>query len=343
MAREQERTAPAPARAISAVICAYTERRWDDIVAAVESLREQTVPTDEIILVIDHNQDLLQRAVRDLDSVAVIPNDGPRGLSGARNAGIARATGQVVLFLDDDAVAAPDWSARLCRWLSVPTVLGAGGASLPLWSGSIPRWLPEEFYWTVGCRYRGLPEQVSQVRNLFGGCMAVRREVFEVAGGFSSGVGRDLTTASGCEETELCIRASQRLPDHLWLYDPEAVIHHRVPEDRTRWRYFIRRCYAEGKSKALVAGLVGEDAALSAERAYTFRVLPVGVVRGVLHALTGDSYGLLRSAAIVAGLGTTALGYAVTRFYYGDQLRAADSSGKGAPSSSGQPAGEIAE
>lgn len=285
-------------------------RRWDDLVAAVDSLRYQTTPLEEIIVVVDHNEELLQRAQSELAGVVVVANGAGPGLSNARNTGAERARGQVVLFLDDDAVAEADCVEALCRPLALPDVLGVGGNPVPLWAGRIPRWLPEEFYWTVGCSYRGLPTDVAPVRNLIGCCMAVRRKVFETVGGFVPGVGRDLSTASGCEETELCIRASQRWQRGVWLYDPEAVVQHRVPESRATWRYFVQRCYAEGKSKALVAQLVGESDALASERTYTFRTLPLGVLTGILDTARGDYWGLARSAAIVAGLLTTGLGYA---------------------------------
>ena len=36
---------------LAIVVCAYTEKRWDDIVAAIESLRSQTVTAGEIVLI----------------------------------------------------------------------------------------------------------------------------------------------------------------------------------------------------------------------------------------------------------------------------------------------------
>src|SRR5579862_4500875 len=49
---------------VSVVICAYTEKRWDELLAAIDSVQRQTVPPKDVIVVIDHNSDLLQR-VRD--------------------------------------------------------------------------------------------------------------------------------------------------------------------------------------------------------------------------------------------------------------------------------------
>src|SRR4051794_23050063 len=97
----------------SVVICAYTERRWDDLCAAVGSVAAQSPPPAEILVVCDHNAELLDRVRRELPGVVAVDGNGPRGLSGARNAGVAAARGDVVAFLDDDAVAAPDWLACL--------------------------------------------------------------------------------------------------------------------------------------------------------------------------------------------------------------------------------------
>ena len=79
--------------------------------------------------------------------------------------------------------------------------------------------------------------------------------------------------------------------------------------DRARWRYFRRRCWAEGLSKAAVARSVGSEAALECERSYVTRTLPTGVGRGLADALRGDRFGVARSGAIVAGLMITAGGY----------------------------------
>ncbi|EQD33462.1 glycosyl transferase family 2, partial [mine drainage metagenome] len=72
----------------------------------------------------------------------------------------------------------------------------------------------------VGCSYLGQPEQVSEVRNLLGSNMSVRREVFERVGMFSDSLGRLGKNPTGCEETELCIRAAHGVPGGKVLYDP---------------------------------------------------------------------------------------------------------------------------
>ena len=138
----------------------------------------------------------------------------------------------------------------------------------------------------VGCTYRGMPEPGTPVRNLLGGNSSFRREAFELAGGFQNGIGRSAGKRPlGCEETEFCIRLSQRSPGSVLLFDERAMIWHLVPPDRSRFSYFQPRCYAEGLSKALVTASVGTRDGLSAERRYTTRTLPLGVARGLADAV----------------------------------------------------------
>ncbi|MEU6161125.1 glycosyltransferase family 2 protein [Streptomyces sp. NPDC047130] len=301
---------------VSVVICVYTEERWEDILAAVASVRAQSRPALETLLVVDHNpvlRERLEREYEDEPSVRVLANAGPRGLSAGRNTGIAEARAEVVAFLDDDAVADRDWLRWFTEAYDDPRVMAVGGRTEPAWaSGRRPAWFPEEFDWVVGCTYRGLPPGRVRVRNVLGGNASFRRTAFEAAGGFATGIGRDGDKRPlGCEETELCIRLSRALPAAVLLIDDRAVIHHRVPAVRERFGYFRTRTYAEGLSKALVARSVGADKGLESERRYATRVLPAGVARGLADAVRGRPGGAGRAGAIVAGALVTAAGYAV--------------------------------
>ncbi len=294
----------------SVIICAYTEDRWDDLIASVESVKLQTLPPREIIVVIDHNPGLLKRVQEQVPGVVVVENTQAHGLSGARNSGIAVAQSRIVAFLDDDAMAIPGWLMSLSEAFTDPQVLGTGGPVTPLWLEREPAWFPEEFYWVVGCTYRGMPNTLQTIRNPIGANMSFKREVFEVVGGFRHEIGRVGIRPLGCEETELCIRARQEWPERSFLYQPQASIFHRVPGNRTSWRYFCSRCYSEGISKAFVSQYVGAKDGLASERIYTFRTLPQGVLHGVIDALFHrDLSGFVRAGAILSGLAVTAVGY----------------------------------
>lgn len=291
---------------VSVVVCAYTEARWAALSEAVEAALAQS--PDELVVVIDHNDHLLERARRQFPTAVVTPNAGRRGLSGARNTGIEVSAGEVVVFLDDDACPRPGWLTRIIDAFADPSVIGAGGVAIPRWEQTEPAWIPSEFYWVVGCSYRGLPDRLVPIRNPIGANMAFRRSVFDQIGGFSDGIGRVGRTPLGCEETELAIRATERVGGRI-VQVPDAVVDHLVPVDRTRWSYFCRRCWAEGISKAIVTRSVGHDMALESERGYVARTLPSGIARGLRDLTRGDMGGLARAAAIVAGLLITAAGY----------------------------------
>ncbi len=297
---------------ISVVICAYSEKRWHDLQAAVKSIQQQTLLPGEIILVIDHNPGLLKQVREHIPGVVVVENMEAHGLSGARNSGIAVAKSQIIAFLDDDAVATPDWLIKLSEGFTDPQVLGIGGPVIPLWSDKAPPWLPEEFYWVVGCTYRGMPQSEQAIRNPIGANMAFRHEVFDIVGSFRSGIGRVGTYPVGCEETELCIRARQHWPGRMFLYQPQATVFHRISSNRTHWHYFYSRCYAEGISKAVVTRYVGVKDALASEYTYTIRALPRGGIQSLKDALLyHDLTGFARAGAIVVGLAVTAAGYLI--------------------------------
>ena len=164
-----------------------------------------------------------------------------------------------------------------------------------------------ELDWIVGCTYTGQPTEQAEVRNLMGCNMSFRREVFERVGGFAEDIGRIGRYPLGCEETELCIRARQvygAAGEKIRIvFDPRAVVDHRVSDDRVGWAYLRRRCWAEGLSKAAVSKLVGSEDALSTERGYVARILPAAVRRELGRRQ------LTSAAAVVVALGFTSAGY----------------------------------
>jgi glycosyltransferase involved in cell wall biosynthesis len=327
---------------ITVVICAYTEARWDDTLAAVDSALAQSLPPLEVLLVVDHNLALYTRFTDRLQKTAhvrVLSNSHARGLSGGRNTGVEASEGEIIAFLDDDAVAEPDWLRWFADAFADPQVMGASGLTLPVWaSGSRPAWYPREFDWVHGASYLGMPTGRAEVRNVLGGNAAFRRSAFDVAGGFRTDIGRGSAGSSrsgaasaaagaragparlwrrlvgtrplGAEETELCIRIAQQRPGSAFLFDDRAVIHHRVPAEREGIGYFYARCWAEGLSKAQVAQRVGARDGLFTERTYVTRTLPAGVARATADALRGETAGFQRAGAIATGVLVTAAGYA---------------------------------
>lgn len=289
----------------SVIICSYTIERWPLLQLAVESVVGQP-GVNEIVVVIDHEPELLERARRHWgDRARVIANEFSQGLSGARNSGVAVAQSEIVAFLDDDAHAMDGWIENMLSAYDDERVIGCGAATVADLKGPFPGWWPHEFDWVIGCSYVGMPSRRTAVRNLMGGNMSLRRQNVLATGGFAEGVGRSGADAAGCEETDLCIRMTAMSADSQILYDPGMYVSHIVGADRLTWRYFKKRCYAEGLSKARVARRVGAASALSSERTYATRVLP----RGILRSLQRQGGGARQAAAIAAGLVLTTAGY----------------------------------
>lgn len=300
----------------AAVICCYTPLRLTATVAAVGSVLAQDVPLKTVV-VVDHHDGLLALLRAELTGrpqVRVLPSTGVPGLSGARNTGVAATEADVVLFLDDDAVAEPGWAAALLACFTDPAVMAAGGTVEPAWEGgSAPAWFPAEFGWVVGCsytgQYTGPPGGRARVRNPIGASMAVRRSAVDLVGGFSSALGRVGTLPVGCEETELCLRIDRELPGSTVLLEPASRVRHLVPVQRQRVGYAVRRCFHEGRSKAAVARIARSASGLRTEADYTRTVLPRAVARHLRRAAGGSAADARAAFTLIAGLSAAVAGF----------------------------------
>lgn len=294
---------------VTVVICCYTEQRWEQTCAAVKSALSQDPAPAQVLLVVDHNAALAARARRELTDVMVLENEGPTGLSGARNTGLRAATQPITAFLDDDAEARPGWMAALVEPYSRANVVATGGGVHPVWPEQAPRWLPAEFYWVVGCSYLGLPESGGEIRNPIGANMSMLTHLALEAGGFDEGMGRLGGNTRGCEETELSIRLTTRSPGSAVMYVPTAAVDHHVSQERLKLGYFISRCWHEGRSKADVVRLAGSGPGLERERRQAVLVIPAALLRELRRLLTGDVAAPARMTANLAGLASAAAGY----------------------------------
>jgi GT2 family glycosyltransferase len=295
---------------VSVVVCSYTQERWDLLMDVIKSVHAQTLTPHQVIVVVDHNVDLYKRLVATVQDVTLVESSGPPGLSGARNTGVGLAASGIVAFLDDDAVAAPDWLERLTALYDDLDVLAVGGRVEPAWETGRPAHFGEELDWIVGCSYRGMPKVASEVRNVIGANMSFRREVIQQVGGFNVALGRQGGKPLGCEETEICIRSSIGSPGSRVVYEPAALVRHHVPAHRGTLRYMLARSWAEGISKAQMSQVVGHKRALGPERRYVRSVLPRAIFGGVRDWSRGNEPGgLARAATVVAVLAFTAAGY----------------------------------
>ncbi|WP_196073261.1 glycosyltransferase [Nakamurella alba] len=297
--------------ALAVVVCAHTVDRLPTLRRLLGALRTELLAGDELVLVVDHHDELLDLARALFPDTLVIGNSGTRGLSDARNTGAAATSAPVVVFVDDDAFPRPGWAAAWRTAFTDPRTELAGGAVHADWQAGRPAWFPDELDWVVGCDYRGLPGDGAVIRNPIGANMAVRRDALVQAGGFHTGLGRTGRVPAGCEETALGIRvAADRGPESVRRSTSPAV-DHQVPAQRGSLKYLLRRCFHEGRSKARLAALVGTGAALSRERRFLVDTVLGGVRRGLAGAAR-EPAAAARAGVLLAGTAATALGYLTT-------------------------------
>jgi glycosyltransferase involved in cell wall biosynthesis len=305
------------APAVSVVVCTHTDRRLGLLKECVDSLAANTRPPLETIVVVDSNPELLARLAGMLPAhVTLIASEG-RGVSQARNTGIAIARGDLVAFIDDDAIAEPTWLERIAAPFADPRVAAAGGRILPRWERP-NRVLPEELLWVVGSTYAGHPVVSQPISRPIACNMVARRDVLVQLGGFPKEFGPSGPTPKSHSNEEIALAVGLRArygQDSIW-YVPDAVVHHFVPADRGTWGYLWHRCRAEGVSKADVRLRYGSSA-MDFDRSYARKTLLPAITRYARNAVLRREPGAgAKAVAGAGGLLVTAVAY-VTRLTTG--------------------------
>jgi Glycosyltransferases, probably involved in cell wall biogenesis len=245
---------------VSVVVCTYEEKRYADFCEVIESVLDQTYETVEIVLVVDGNQAVFERAhaeFGDYEDIVLHCNDENSGLSYSRTQGVELASGEVVAFLDDDAIARENWVEQLVAGYEQTDAIAVGGRMVPKWVADEPAFLPEEFYWLIGVDYEARLEDWTEVRNTFGSNMSFRMEVFEAVGGFDEQVGLTGDSQIQAEETELAMRMYDKFGRGM-LYNSDAVVAHKVFGYRTDPQWLSNRAFWQGYSKYAVKNLDAE-------------------------------------------------------------------------------------
>jgi GT2 family glycosyltransferase len=309
-------TDTATGSSVAVVVCAYTLDRIDDLTASLDAIHGQSRLPDEVVCVVDHN-DLLHERVNELavargwHGLQITANTSTQGLSGARNIGVSATNSDLVVFIDDDATADVDWLRELIEAFVDVDVAGAGGRIDPVWPELRPSWFPPHLDWTIGCSIPTLPAAGGPIRNMYGASAAFRRSALDQAGGFPTELGRVGANGAGCEETEVCIKIRQQSPQSFIVYAPKSLVAHRVTAERASVGYVLRRCRAEGRSKARLARRVGASDATGDERGYAVVILRA-VVRDLATSIRHPSR-VARAAVLVGGLWSASLSYLLER------------------------------
>ncbi len=298
----------------SVVVCTYDIKRIEDLDECIHSLLRQEYDRYEVIVVVDHNKELFSSLLRRYAKVAklkVVLNFSERGLAGSMNCGISHARGQIVCFIDDDAIADDNWLPRLeSVYGDTDEVYAVGGCTKPLWmTGRKPDYLPDEFHWMVGAMSGYLPDEVEEVRNLWSGNISYRKEVFDKVGFFLPRLGRKGDASLQGEDAEFGIRLLKATGNGV-KYAPNAIVYHKIYAERVKLRALLNRAYGQGRSKAYIRKIHNDIDALSVEKGYLKHIFRSSIEK-LKYLVTGpDSIASLKqiSFMIIATM-TTLLGF----------------------------------
>lgn len=295
---------------VSVVVCTYSLDRYDLFAECVESVLAQTYGPLDVVLVVDGNEAVHERAVSDFgdrEDVLVHCNDENRGISYSRTRGAELASGDVVAMIDDDAVAEPDWIERLVETYETTDAIAVAGYVAPDWMSEKPEFFPEEFYWLVGCTEPGFAHHLEEVRNGYGSNISYRRDAFLSVGGYDENTGRKGDKHIQAHEAPVCIRLRERYGRGM-IYAEDAVVNHKLFDYRGDFRWLVARSFWQGYSKRIMNVILPESN--GDERAYLKRLLFRSVPGRLLALVRDRSLAPAKQlAAILAFTAAVGLGY----------------------------------
>lgn len=249
----------------SVVVATY--KRYDVLPDAINSLLQQSnIDRSKLeIIVVDNTPPSERQHVENSSYVDAYITEDISGLSRARNIGIAASSGELIAFLDDDAIASPTWASEAIHHMtSSPQFKVIGGRILAKYqNGQKPTWIDsklEEFLscidWPVNT-----PTSLTEGVWIAGANMVFRRSVFDSGIGFDEQLGRNgATTLLSNDETELF--------DHIGrdsiFYIPGMTVDHVIHQSRTKPEWFRKRIFWQALSDiaADTLWLSPEDAAI---------------------------------------------------------------------------------
>ncbi|WP_315791809.1 glycosyltransferase family 2 protein [Fischerella sp. JS2] len=250
-----------PDTPISAIIC--THNRDNYLGAAIDSLLAQDFASGFEVIVVDNGSSDRTRDV--VEQRANYPHlkyvfEPIIGLSVARNTGAQVASGKILAYLDDDAVASLSWLQVLYNaYKNNPKLAIAGGKVSLLWPEGMqsPQWLSPGLAANLGAYDLGENTVCIDKPSLTprGLNYSISRAFLEEIGGFDPQLGRigkKLLSNEELQMTELALQAGWQV-----MYLPEAHVFHNVSPERIKRSWFLNRGWWQGISECYREQLAG--------------------------------------------------------------------------------------
>jgi glycosyltransferase involved in cell wall biosynthesis len=255
---------------VSVVVCTHNRAKYLARALASVGAQESRGTSYEVVVVDNRSTDDTPAVVERFAATGAPVRyvyEPELGLCNARNRGWREAAGEIVAYLDDDAVALPGWLAAVSdAFTFAPNVGVAGGRVEPIWEGARPGWLGDDVAMSLTILdWSPDPKLIKDLRMqwLVGANLALPRAVLEEVNGFDPGLDRVGTQMLSSGDVFLEKRVQAR--GYQVLYYPAMAVRHLVPADRLRKEWFRRRYYWQGISDAVMQLL--EEAQRPATRA----------------------------------------------------------------------------
>jgi glycosyltransferase involved in cell wall biosynthesis len=249
----------------AASIIIPTYRRPASALAALNSVLAQQIDGAFEVLVADNACDPrlgeeVERAGRGAGVPVVHLPVPDLGLHNGRHAGAQRARGELLVFVDDDVAVAEGWLQAVLEAFADPQVHLVGGRYLPRYEHAPPPWL--EDLWEQSplgrtCSHLSLLDFGDEPRRIdpdyvWGLSFGIRKQTLYRLGGFHpDAFPWELRRYRGDGETH--VSSSARRAGLAAIYQPGALVHHRVDAERLTPEYFARRAHLQGISDSFLA------------------------------------------------------------------------------------------
>lgn len=242
---------------ISAIVC--THNRADYLPRALQSLVNQNMPKDhyDIIVVDNHSTDDTKRAVERFSSTSNMRYiyEATVGLSYARNSGWHNARSPYVAYLDDDAIAHPEWLNRIVETFQTVTPQPGcvGGKTEPIWETDRPRWLSDWLLHGLAIiDWTDTPHVLDNLSAewLVGANIAFPVDVLRQTAGFTSKLdraGKNLLSSG-----DVFLEKQIKKMGYSCFYHPDISIKHHIFKSRLTQSWFRRRYFSQGLSDAIM-------------------------------------------------------------------------------------------
>ncbi|MBN1643761.1 MAG: glycosyltransferase family 2 protein [Dehalococcoidales bacterium] len=248
---------------VSIVITSYTFERLNDVFKLLDGIKSQTYKDFEVIIVVESSNQLLEEIKAHikkigLENTRLILNSGERGASVSRNIGVKEARGDVIAFIDDDAIPFPDWLEKIAGSFTNGRIVGVTGPALPRWEDEKDAWFPKELHWILSCTSWFENDRIVEVRHAWLENAAFRKKAFDIAGYLDATIGpqdstkgfkgNELQQVPIAEDLEVSLRIKEKTGGII-IYNPDVKVWHKAAKQRMTVSYIKKWSYWTGVSK----------------------------------------------------------------------------------------------